>query len=144
LQVANFGGSQPVPEGQQDHGLVAMRPAIAPATVNQPLDLRLGEVFSGAQGGVPGAARGLDFPYLGVWRYDFQGWFWHIIRAPIAVTFCKYSKYGKSARRIFGHLLDKLPDRGRQKKAPAANRGKSKQGSCEIPKLSDLPIGGSR
>jgi len=56
-----------VPEGQQDHGLVAMWPAIALAALDQPLDLRLGQVLAGAHDGVPGAARGFDFPYLGVW-----------------------------------------------------------------------------
>jgi hypothetical protein len=53
-------------------------PAIALAAFDQPVDLRLGQVLAGAYLGVLGATRGLDFPYLGVWRHDFQGWFWHI------------------------------------------------------------------
>ena len=63
-----------MPEGQQDHGCVAMRPAIALAAFNQALDLRLGQVFPCAHVGVPWAARGLDFPYLGVWRGVRYGW----------------------------------------------------------------------
>ena len=65
LQVANLGGSQPVPEGQQDHGLVAMRSAIALAALDQPLDLRLGEVFPRANVRILGSAR-RNFPFYGV------------------------------------------------------------------------------
>ena len=66
LQVADLGRPQAVPEGQQDHGLIPVRPAIVSAALDQPLDLWLGQVLAGAHVGVPGAARGRDFPYLGV------------------------------------------------------------------------------
>jgi len=39
LQVANFGRPESMPEGNQDHGLVPVRPAIALAAFDQPLDL---------------------------------------------------------------------------------------------------------
>ena len=39
LQVAKLGSPQPVPEREQDHGRVPVRPAIAPAAFNQLLDL---------------------------------------------------------------------------------------------------------
>jgi hypothetical protein len=37
LQVAQLAGSQPMPEGKQDHGLVAMRPAIVLAGYSKKL-----------------------------------------------------------------------------------------------------------
>jgi hypothetical protein len=43
-----------------------MRPAIAFAAVDQPLDLALGEVFPCSDLGVLGPAR-RDFPFYGVW-----------------------------------------------------------------------------
>ena len=95
LQVANLGRSQPVPECEQDHGLVAMRSAIALAALDQPLDFWLGQVLAGAYVGVPGAARGFDFPYLGVWQYDFQGCFVIGFNAPFRLLSVKYAKYGK-------------------------------------------------
>jgi hypothetical protein len=49
---AQFGGSQPVSEGQQDHGGVAVSVAIVAGRRPQPLDLALGEVFPGAVVGV--------------------------------------------------------------------------------------------
>jgi hypothetical protein len=55
-----------VPEGQQDHRLVAVRAAITTAAVDQPLDLAFGQVLAGADVGVFGPAR-RDFPYFGGW-----------------------------------------------------------------------------
>ena len=76
LQVTQLGRSQAMPEGDQDHGLIPLRPAIAAAAGDQPLDLAFAEVFAGSDIGVLGPAR-LDFPYYSGWRDDFQGWFWH-------------------------------------------------------------------
>ena len=42
LQVTDLGNPQPVPERQQDHGRVAVRPAIALTTLDEPLDLAFG------------------------------------------------------------------------------------------------------
>ena len=66
LQVANLGSPQPVPERQQDHGLVSVRPAIVLAASNQLLDLALGQVLAGADVGIFGPAR-RNFPFYGVW-----------------------------------------------------------------------------
>src|SRR5262245_23658234 len=66
LQIANLGGPQPVAECQQDHGRVAVRPAIALTAGNQLLDLAFGEVFACSDIGVFGPAR-RDFPFYGVW-----------------------------------------------------------------------------
>src|SRR5262249_23405580 len=77
LQVTQLGRSQAMPEGDQDHGLIPLRPAIAAAAGDQPLDLAFAEVFAGSDIGVLGPAR-LDFPYYSGWGDDFQGWFWHV------------------------------------------------------------------
>src|SRR5512132_3835214 len=49
---AQFGRSQPMSEGQQDHGGVAVSVAIVASRLHQPLDLAFGEVYSGAIVGV--------------------------------------------------------------------------------------------
>jgi hypothetical protein len=49
---AQFRCSQPVPEGQQDHGSVPMIMAIVASRLHQPLNFALGEVFAGAIVGV--------------------------------------------------------------------------------------------
>src|SRR5262249_24068889 len=51
-QVHQLGGPQTMPEGQQDHGGVAMAPAVVPGSLNQPLDLALGQVLAGTIGGM--------------------------------------------------------------------------------------------
>src|SRR5262245_52804583 len=66
-----------MPEGDQDHGLVPVRPAIALAAFYEALDLAFGQVLAGADVGIFGPAR-RDFPFYGVWGYDFQEWFWHM------------------------------------------------------------------
>jgi hypothetical protein len=43
-----------MPEGEQDHGLVAMRPAIVLAGFDQLLDLTFGEVFPCSDVGILG------------------------------------------------------------------------------------------
>jgi hypothetical protein len=70
LQVDKLAGSQAMPEGEQDHRLVAVRPAIAFAPLDQLLDLAFGEVFAGSDLGVFGPTWG-DFPYFNGWRYNF-------------------------------------------------------------------------
>jgi hypothetical protein len=49
---AQFGRSQPVSEGQQNHGGVAVSVAIVAPGLYQPLDLALSEVFPGAVVGI--------------------------------------------------------------------------------------------
>ena len=77
LQVAQLAGSQPMPKGEQDHGLVAMRPAIVLAGFDQLLDLTFGEVFPCSDLGILGSGW-RDFPFYSGWRYDFQGRFCHM------------------------------------------------------------------
>src|SRR5262249_16091661 len=101
-----------------------MRTAIAPAAFNQPLDFWLGQVFSGAHVGVPGAARGFDFPYLVSGDTIFKAGFGIEISAPFQFLTVKSSKYGK----LQWSFIEQKLDRGRQK-APAATEAKSKQGS---------------
>ena len=55
-QVHQFGSAQAVPVGHQDHGGVAVAPAVSLGGLHQPLDLGLGQVFAGAQLGVGGAS----------------------------------------------------------------------------------------
>jgi hypothetical protein len=45
---AQLGGSQPVPEGQQDHGCIPMPLPVPARRLHEPLDLSLGEVLAGA------------------------------------------------------------------------------------------------
>jgi hypothetical protein len=44
--------SQTVPKGQQDHGCVAMAPAVVLGRLNQPLDLSLSQVLAGPIRGI--------------------------------------------------------------------------------------------
>jgi hypothetical protein len=44
---AQLGRSQPVPEGQQDHGRIAMSVRVPACRLHQPLDLSLGQVLAG-------------------------------------------------------------------------------------------------
>ena len=46
-KVGEFRHTQAVPEGHQDHGGVAMSPAVFPGGLDQPFDLGLGQVFPG-------------------------------------------------------------------------------------------------
>src|SRR5262249_59299183 len=41
-KILQLCGSQPVPEGQQNHGCVTMAPAVVLGRLDQPLDLSLG------------------------------------------------------------------------------------------------------
>ena len=86
LQVAQFGGSQPVPEGQQDHGLIPVRPTVVFAPLDQLLDLAFGQVFAGAHVGVFGSAR-RDFPYLVVEDTTRKAVFIMVCRAPLCSSF---------------------------------------------------------
>src|SRR6516164_7921115 len=74
LQVAKLRRSEPVPEGEQDHGRIPMRPSIALASLDELLDLALGEVFSCSDRSVLGPAW-RDFPYFGGWGHHPEGWF---------------------------------------------------------------------
>ena len=48
-QVHDLGRAQPVPEGDQDHGRIAVPVAVLPRRSHQRLDLLLGQVFAGSQ-----------------------------------------------------------------------------------------------
>ena len=65
-------------ERGQDHGRVAVRPAIASAAFNQLLDLAFSQVLAGAHVDVLWTAW-CDFPYFGGWRQDSQGWFFPLV-----------------------------------------------------------------
>src|SRR6516165_1231117 len=71
LQITQLAGPETVAIGDEDHGRVAMGLAIALAPFDQPLDLGLGQVFTGAHVGVLGSAR-RDFPYFGARGYESQ------------------------------------------------------------------------
>src|SRR5262249_47204843 len=63
---------------------------------------------------------GFDFPYLGVWRHDFQGWFWHINPC----SYCGYFRQSnQNTESCNGHLLDKA--RSRATKRPRRRPGPS-------------------
>src|SRR5262250_152144 len=47
-QGAQFGCSQAMPEGQQDHGRIPMPVPITARRLDKPLDLSLGEVLAGS------------------------------------------------------------------------------------------------
>src|SRR5215831_13546907 len=47
-QGAQFGCSQAMPEGQQDHGRISMPVPITARRLDEPLDLSLGEALSGS------------------------------------------------------------------------------------------------
>ena len=47
-QRAQLGRSQAVPEGEQDHGRIAMSVPIAAGSFHQPFDLFLGQVLAGS------------------------------------------------------------------------------------------------
>ena len=51
-QVTHLGSPQAVPEGEQDHGGVAVTVAVAPGSLDQRLDLVGGQVLPGSQFGV--------------------------------------------------------------------------------------------
>src|SRR6516165_9533890 len=86
LQITQLAGPEAVAEGNEDHGLVPMGPAVAFAPLDQPLDLGLGEVLAGADIGVLGSAR-CDFPYFSGRPCNFQGWIRHWFQCSVAMTF---------------------------------------------------------
>jgi hypothetical protein len=47
-QRTQFRRSQPMPEGQQDHGGVPVSVSVVAGCLHQPFDLAFGEVFAGA------------------------------------------------------------------------------------------------
>jgi hypothetical protein len=86
-------------EGNPDHGLVPVWPAVVFATPDQPLDLSgLGEVFPCSDIGIFRPVR-RDFPYFGGWWYDSRGWFCHCFLAFRSVTFGKVTKKRKVGAR---------------------------------------------
>src|SRR6516162_7054578 len=71
-KVHQLGGPQTVPKGQQDHGCVAMAPAVVLGRLNQPLDLSLGQVLAGAVRGVGLADRQSNCAFFGGWTDYFE------------------------------------------------------------------------
>src|SRR5262249_12384778 len=71
-QVHQLGGPQTMPEGQQDHGGVAMAPAVVSGGLNQPLDLALGQVLAGPIGGVGPPHRQSNCAFYVGWSDRFQ------------------------------------------------------------------------
>ena len=72
-QIDQLADPQAVTERDQDHGGVAMTPAIAPRGVDQFLDLGLGQIFAGAQFGIGSAPRHVDCLYFVVRRHEPEG-----------------------------------------------------------------------
>src|SRR5262245_41705142 len=114
-----------MPECQQDHGLIPVRPTGVFTPLDQPLDLWLGQVLAGAHVGVPGAARGFDFPYLGVWRHDFQGWFRHVNQCSCRNDFQQSGSNTESLQWLF--IGQSSIEGG--KKGPGDDWGQAKTGS---------------
>ena len=65
-QVHCFGGPQPVPEREQDHGGVAVPVTVLPRRCHERLDLVLGQVFARAQVAVLRPPRH-DCSFFGGW-----------------------------------------------------------------------------
>jgi hypothetical protein len=61
-----------VPEGQQDHGGVAVAPAVFFGGLNQPLHFPLGQVLAGPIGGVGLAHRQSNCAFYVGWADRFQ------------------------------------------------------------------------
>ncbi len=70
-QVHQFGDTQAVPVGHEDHGGVPVAPAVAPGGFHQPLDLGLGQILAGAQVGVWRTLGG-DCAIYGGWRDQLE------------------------------------------------------------------------
>ena len=75
LQVAQLAGSQPMPEGEQDHGLVAMRPAIVLAGFDQLLDLSRSVRYSRILTSTSFGRRGVTFRFTAVSDTIFRAGF---------------------------------------------------------------------
>ena len=88
-QVDQLGRSQAVPVGHEDHGRVAVAPAVALGNLDEPLDLGLGEVLAGAQLGVGGALGG-NCSFYGGWRDQPEVGFGHVI-GPSGLLNCSYN-----------------------------------------------------
>src|SRR5262245_9510515 len=56
-KVYHLGCSEPMPEGNQDHGGIAVAIAVLPSRSHERLDLMLSQVFATAQIAVPRAPR---------------------------------------------------------------------------------------
>src|SRR5262245_50223747 len=75
-QVAKLRSPQPMPEGDQDHRGVAVAVAVRPGRFNQPLNLRLGEMFARPIFGVR-TAKQMNCAFFVAWRDQLQCWFCH-------------------------------------------------------------------
>jgi hypothetical protein len=72
LKLAQLRGPQAVPEGDQDHGGIAVPMAIALSGGNQLLNLALGQMLARADIRIrpPGRHRSLNCPIFCSWRYE--------------------------------------------------------------------------
>src|SRR5258705_7264284 len=72
LELTQLRGPQPVPEGDQDHGRIAMAPAIALGGGDQLLNLALGQMLARPDIRIrpPGRHRSLNCPIFCSWRYE--------------------------------------------------------------------------
>jgi hypothetical protein len=77
-QVDQFGGSQPMPIGDQEHGGVALTPAVALGCLEQALDFGLGQELPGAKIGVRFSSWRADCPNNVAWRDDAEMRFSHV------------------------------------------------------------------
>src|SRR5262249_44922688 len=95
LQVTDLGCAQTMPEGEQDHGLVPMRPAVALAASDQPFDLAFRQVLAGPNVGIFGPTW-CNFPFYSGWRYDSQDWFCHINQCSCCNDFRQSTSFTES------------------------------------------------
>jgi len=75
----------------EDHGGVAVAPAVPCGGFHQPLDLRLSQVFAGAQIAI-GLPFGGDCSVYGGWRDRFEVPYAHALRAP-STSDCSYNNH---------------------------------------------------
>jgi hypothetical protein len=83
----------------EHHGGVPLAVAVALGDIHKPLDLRLGQVFTGSQVLVRGSLRG-DCSFYGGWRDQLQVGFCHGIRRPRQTTVRRTSSIN-SVKRSF-------------------------------------------
>src|SRR5450631_211741 len=70
-QVGQFGRSQAMSVGHEDHRAVPMTPSVSLGGRKQPLDLSIGKVFAGAQVGIGTACRS-NCSFFGGWRDQLE------------------------------------------------------------------------
>ncbi len=79
--VSSQSASLPLPIGHKDHSGVPVAPTVPLGRIDEPLDLALGQVLTGPQGGVGKPLR-QNCSICGGWRDQSQVLFGHGFRAP--------------------------------------------------------------